>query len=316
MPESIAFTFPGQGSQSIGMGRDFFEAFPAAAQVFEEVDDALGQKLSQLIFQGSQDELTLTENAQPALMTVSMAIVRSIEAETGVPLHSVCSYLAGHSLGEYSALCAAGVLSLFDTARLLRLRGQSMQDAVPVGTGAMAALLGLDITTAERLAADAAQGEVCVIANDNAPGQIVLSGHLGAVNRAISLAAERGAKRAIPLAVSAPFHCPLMLPAAQIMTKALQGVTMNAAQKPVMSNVTAMPVKESSHIRSLLVEQITKRVRWQETGHNLVSLSVTDIIEVGAGKVLTGLIKRIAPGIQAGAINTPADMDAFIKKLS
>lgn len=312
---TISFTFPGQGSQFVGMGREFVETFPAARQVFEEVDEALQEKFSQIILEGPQDALTLTENAQPALMAVSMAIVRTIETETGKPLPSLCSYLAGHSLGEYTALCATGVFSLFDTARLLRLRGQAMQQAVPVGVGAMAAILGLEATEVEALASDAALGDVCVIANDNSPGQIVLSGHKGAIDRAISLAPERGAKRAIPLAVSAPFHCSLMKPAAEAMAIAIKDISMGDALKPIMSNVTAMPAKEKTLIRSLLIEQITARVRWREIGLNLGSLGVTRIIEIGAGKVLTGLIKRIDPGLEASAINTPADMDAFLKTL-
>lgn len=310
-----SFTFPGQGSQFVGMGREFIDAFPAARHVFEEVDDALGQKLSLLILEGPQDALTLTENAQPALMAVSMAIVRSLEAESGKSLPSLCSYLAGHSLGEYTALCATGVFSIPDTARLLRLRGQAMQQAVPVGVGAMAAILGLEANEVESLANDAALGEICVIANDNSPGQIVLSGHKGAIDRAISLAPERGAKRAIPLAVSAPFHCPLMQPAAKVMATALKDIPMGEAQKPIMSNVTAMPAKENTLIRSLLIDQITARVRWREIGLNLGSLGATNIIEIGAGKVLTSLIKRIDPGLNASAINTPEDMDAFLKTL-
>jgi [acyl-carrier-protein] S-malonyltransferase len=312
---TISFTFPGQGSQFVGMGREFIENFPAARQVLEEVDEALQQKLSLLILEGPQDALTLTENAQPALMAVSMAMVRSLEVELGKPLPSLCAYLAGHSLGEYTALCATGVFSITDTARLLRLRGQAMQQAVPVGAGSMAAILGLDVLEVESLANDAALGEICVIANDNSPGQIVLSGHKDAIDRAISLALERGAKRAIPLAVSAPFHCPLMDLAAQTMGRALADSPMNEAQAPIMSNVTAMPVKENTLIRSLLVDQITARVRWREIGLNLGNLGVTTIIEIGAGKVLTGLIKRIDPGIHASAINTPEDMDAFLKTL-
>ncbi len=312
---SISFTFPGQGSQCVGMGRGFIETFPAARQVFEEVDEALQQKLSLLILEGPQDKLTLTENAQPALMAVSMAIVRSLEAETGKSLPSLCAYLAGHSLGEYTALCATGFFSLVDTARLLRLRGQAMQEAVPVGVGAMAAILGLNAHEVEVLANDAALGEVCVIANDNSPGQIVLSGHKGAIDRAISLALERGAKRAMPLAVSAPFHCSLMEPAAKVMATALKDTPMREAQKPIMSNVTAMPAKENTLIQSLLIEQITKRVRWREIGLNLGSLGSTNIIEIGAGKVLTGLIKRIDPGLNASAINTPKDMDTFLQTL-
>ena len=310
---TIAFTFPGQGSQIVGMGKEFIAAFPAAAHVFEEVDEALHKKLSRLILEGPQDELTLTENAQPALMAVSLAIVRSLENEIKSPLYSLCAYLAGHSLGEYSALCAAGVFSLSDTARLLQVRGQAMQQAVPFGIGAMTAILGLNIHDGESLAADAALGETCVIANDNAPGQIVLSGHKGAIERAGSWAQERGAKRAIPLNVSAPFHCPLMKPAAQVMKEALENIPMKNAGKPIMSNVTAMPATEESLIRSLLIEQITDRVRWRETGLNLVNLGVTDIIEIGAGKVLTSLIKRTAPGLQASAINTPEDMEIFLK---
>jgi len=312
---TLSFTFPGQGSQFVGMGREFVETFPAARQVFEEVDEALQQKLSQIILEGPQDALTLTENAQPALMAMSMAIVRSLEAELGNPLPSLCSYLAGHSLGEYTALCTTGVFPLSDTARLLRLRGQAMQQAVPVGIGAMAAILGLDTTDVETLANDVALGEVCVIANDNSPGQIVLSGHKGAIDRAISLAPERGAKRAIPLVVSAPFHCSLMKPAAEAMAIAIKDIPMGDALKPIMSNVTAMPAKEKTLIRSLLIEQITARVRWREIGLNLGSLGVTNIIEIGAGKVLTGLIKRIDPGLEASAINTPTDMDAFLKSL-
>ncbi|MBX9805904.1 MAG: ACP S-malonyltransferase [Alphaproteobacteria bacterium] len=312
---TLSFTFPGQGSQVVGMGREFVETFPAARQVFEEVDEALQQKFSKLILEGPQDTLTLTENAQPAIMAVSMAIVRTLEAELGKPLSSLCTYLAGHSLGEYTALCATGVFSIPDTARLLRLRGQAMQEAVPIGVGAMAAILGLDALEVEALANDAALGEVCVIANDNSPGQIVLSGHKGAIDRAITLANERGAKRAIPLEVSAPFHCSLMEPAARAMAPALKETQMNEAQKPVMSNVTAMPIKETSLIRSLLIDQITGRVRWREIGLNLGSLGVTNVIEIGAGKVLTGLIKRIDPGLEASSINTPADMDAFLKTL-
>jgi [acyl-carrier-protein] S-malonyltransferase len=312
---TISFTFPGQGSQIVGMGRDFIENFPVARLVFEEVDDALNQKLSQLILDGPQEELTLTENAQPALMAVSMAIVRTMEENLGKPITSLCSYLAGHSLGEYTALCSAGVFSLQDTARLLRIRGKAMQQAVPVGIGSMAAILGLDAHEVESLADDAALGEVCVIANDNSPGQIVLSGHKTAIERAITLASERGAKKAIPLAVSAPFHCSLMKPAADAMATALKETTMNDAFKPIMSNVTAMPAKEVSLIRSLLIDQITARVRWREIGLNLGNLGVTTVIELGAGKVLTGLIKRINPGMNAIAVNSPSEMDAFLQTL-
>lgn len=312
---ALTFTFPGQGSQFIGMGQEFIEAFPIARHVFEEVDEALEKKLSHIILQGTPEELTLTENAQPALMAVSMAIVRTLENALGKPLADVCQYFAGHSLGEYTALCAAGVLSLSDTARLLQRRGQAMQEAVPLGLGAMAAILGLDAPEVEILANDAALGEVCVIANDNSPGQIVLSGHKGAIERAIALAPERGAKRAIPLVVSAPFHCSLMAPAAHVMEKALGQVFLEKALRPIMSNVTAMPVTSTSLIPSLLVEQVTHRVRWREIISNLYSLGVSQIIEIGAGKVLTGLVKRIEPGIEASAINTPADMDVFLQTL-
>jgi [acyl-carrier-protein] S-malonyltransferase len=312
---TITFTFPGQGSQFVGMGREFIEAFPVAQQVFDEVDEALQQKLSQIILNGPLEDLTLTENAQPAIMAVSMAIVRTIEAELGKPLSSMCTYLAGHSLGEYTALCATGVFSIYDTAKLLRVRGQAMQQAVPVGLGAMAAILGLDANDVEALANDAALGEICVIANDNSPGQIVLSGHKGAIDRAIALAPERGAKRAIPLAVSAPFHCSLMQPAADAMAIALKDTPMKEAQKSIMSNVTAMPAKEITLIRSLLIEQITSRVRWREIGLNLGNLGVEHVVEIGAGKVLTGLIKRIDPGLNASAINTPEEMNTFLKTL-
>ncbi len=310
-----AFIFPGQGSQVVGMGREFVETFSAAAEVFEEVDEVLSQKISRLILEGPLEQLTLTENAQVALMAVSMAMVRSLEAEVKKPLYTLCTYFAGHSLGEYTALCAAGVFSLADTVRLLRLRGQAMQQAVPVGVGAMAAILGLDAPDVEILANDAAQGEVCVIANDNSPGQIVLSGHKAAIDRAIALAPGRGAKRAIPLAVSAPFHCSLMQPAADAMRQALGNVKMQDAKQPVIANATAMPVKESSFIRSLLVEQVTARVRWRESGLILGNLGVQNCVEIGAGKVLTGLMKRINPGLNASSINMPGDLDAFLKLL-
>lgn len=312
---TLSLTFPGQGSQSVGMGREFIEAFPTARQVFQEVDEALKQKLSALILNGPQEDLTLTENAQPAIMAVSMAIVRTLESELGKPLSTFCSYLAGHSLGEYTALCAAGMFSISDTAKLLRVRGKAMQHAVPVGIGGMAAILGMDTNAVESLASDAALGEVCVIANDNSPGQIVLSGHKGAIERAIALAPERGAKRAIPLAVSAPFHCSLMKPAADVVKNALQDIVMNETDKPIMSNVTAMPAKEVTLIRSLLIDQITHRVRWREIGLNLGTLGVTQTVEIGAGKVLTSLLKRIDPGLNAFAINTPDEMNQFLKTL-
>lgn len=312
---TIAFVFPGQGSQTVGMSKEFVEAFPEAKQAFEEVDDTLSYKLSQIILEGPQETLTLTENAQPALMTVSMAVTRALEAQIGQPLSNLCSYMAGHSLGEYSALCALGVFTLNDTARLLRTRGVAMQSAVPVGKGGMAAILGLEQPDVSRLVSDAAQGEICVIANDNSPGQIVISGHMGAIERAIALAPERGAKRAIALPVSAPFHCSLMQPAAEKMAQALADSPMKDAAKPLIANVTAMPAREASLIRTLLVEQVTDRVRWRESGENMGSLGVTKVVEIGAGRVLSGLLKRIDPSLDIFAINTPSDMDSFLKTL-
>ena len=307
-----AFTFPGQGSQAVGMGKDLAEAFAEARAVFDEVDAALGQKLSAIMFDGPDETLRLTENAQPALMAVSMAVVRVLEAN-GVTVAKHADFVAGHSLGEYSALCAAGVFSLSDTARLLKTRGQAMQQAVPVGQGAMAAILGLDLETVLRAANDAEQGEVCGVANDNAPGQVVISGHAGAVNRAIELLKAAGAKRALPLPVSAPFHCALMRPAADAMEHALGTVKMNAPAVPVIVNVTARPTSDVGAIRKHLVEQVTGMVRWTESiqwasGEG----GVGELYELGAGKVLTGLAKRSAPDVQATAVNTPADIDAVV----
>lgn len=305
-----AFVFPGQGAQTIGMGRDLAQAYPAARAVFAEVDDALSENLSALIWNGEADQLQLTQNAQPALMATSIAALRALEAE-GIGLSSA-AYVAGHSLGEYSALCAAGSLTLTDTARLLRLRGQAMQAAVPVGVGAMAALLGLDFATAAEVAAEAAQGEVCQAANDNDPAQVVVSGHRGSVERALEIARAKGAKRALLLPVSAPFHCALMQPAADAMAAALSGVTLLAPRVPLVANVRADAVTDPETIRALLVEQVTGSVRWRESVLWMESHGVTDAWEIGAGKALSGMIKRIAPGISTRAIGLPADVAAAL----
>jgi [acyl-carrier-protein] S-malonyltransferase len=311
-----AFTFPGQGSQAVGMGKDLAEAFPAARAVFDEVDSALGQKLSALMFDGPADTLQLTENAQPALMAVSMAVIRVLETQ-GVRVADAAAYVAGHSLGEYSALCAAGVFSLADTARLLRTRGEAMQQAVPVGQGAMAAILGLDLETVLRAANDAAEGEICGVANDNAPGQVVISGHAGAVARAIELLKAAGARRALPLPVSAPFHCALMRPAADAMERALAAVEMHAPSVPVVVNVLARPTSDPAEIRRRLVEQVTGMVRWTESVRWLAGEGgVTELHELGAGKVLTGLARRIVPDIAASAVNGPADIEALATALA
>ena len=311
-----AFTFPGQGSQAVGMGKDLADACPEARAVFQEVDDALGQKLSAIMFEGPEETLRLTENAQPALMAVSLAVIRVLEAR-GVRLADAAAYVAGHSLGEYSALCAAGTFTLSDTAQLLRTRGRAMQQAVPVGHGAMAALLGLDLATAAEVAAEAAGDEVCGIANDNAPGQVVVSGAIGAVERAVEIAKGRGARRALMLPVSAPFHCSLMAPAARVMAEALQSVAMRAPAVPLVANVTAAPIADAEDIRRRLVEQVTGVVRWTESVTWLAGPGGVDsLVELGTGKVLTGLAKRIAPEAAATAINTPADIDAFVASLA
>jgi [acyl-carrier-protein] S-malonyltransferase len=303
-----AFVFPGQGTQTIGMGRALAEAYPAARAVFDAVDDALNERLSALIWDGDIAELTLTQHAQPALMATSMAALAALEAE-GLGMEHV-ALVAGHSLGEYSALCAAGSIGLADTARLLRIRGQAMQAAVPVGVGAMAALLGLDLATATEVASEAAQGEVCQAANDNDPTQVVISGHKAAVDRAIDIAKARGAKRAMLLPVSAPFHCGLMQPAAAAMAEALAGVVISDPSVPVVVNVRAEAVTEASRIHGLLVAQITGPVRWRESVLWMAGAGVTDFWEVGQGKVLSGLIKRIASGVTTRAIGTPADVTA------
>jgi [acyl-carrier-protein] S-malonyltransferase len=310
-----AFTFPGQGSQAVGMGKDLAAAYPEARAVFDEVDAALGQKLSAVMFEGPDETLRLTENAQPALMAVSMAVIRVLESR-GITLFADTAYVAGHSLGEYSALCAAGVFSLADTARLLKTRGQAMQEAVPVGQGAMAAILGLDLETVMRVAADAGDGEVCDVANDNAPGQVVISGHVRAVSRAIEMAKAAGAKRALPLPVSAPFHCALMRPAADAMEHALNHVDMQAPVVPVVANVTAGPVSDPEEILRHLVAQVTGMVRWTESINWLVTEGgVTHLYEIGSGKVLSGLAKRIAPEAVTASIGLPADIEALTAEI-
>ncbi|WP_439525387.1 ACP S-malonyltransferase [Roseovarius mucosus] len=312
---SRAFVFPGQGAQVIGMGADLAASYPAARAVFDEVDEALGQKLSALIWEGAQDELTLTENAQPALMATSIAALRALEAE-GVNLAKAASHVAGHSLGEYSALAAAGAISVADTARLLRIRGQAMQQAVPVGVGAMAALLGLDFETARAVAQKAAQGEVCQAANDNDPAQVVVSGHKSAVERAVELAKARGAKRAMLLPVSAPFHCALMAPAAEVMAKALSEVTIHAPAVTLVANVRAQAVTDPAEIRALLVEQVTGSVRWRESVQYMEAQGVTEIWEIGAGKALSGMVRRIARDLSCRTIGTPDEVTAAAASLT
>jgi [acyl-carrier-protein] S-malonyltransferase len=307
---ALAFTFPGQGSQAVGMGKALAESFPVAKAVFDEVDAALSQKLSQVMWEGPQDTLTLTENAQPALMAVSLAVVRVLEAEAGLDLARDVKFVAGHSLGEYSALAAAGALSLTDTAKLLKLRGQSMQKAVPVGTGAMAALLGVELDAAKALAAEAAQGEICDVANDNGGGQVVVSGSKAAVERAAEIAKGKSI-RAMMLPVSAPFHCALMQPAADAMRDALSKVQVNAPKVPVVANVTASATTDPKEIVDLLVKQVTGTVRWRECVQYLAGNGVTKIVEAGSGKVLTGLLKRIAKEVPGQVVGTPDDVAAY-----
>ena len=306
----FAFVFPGQGSQAVGMGKALAEAFPAARAVFEEVDEALGEKLTDVMWEGPADKLTLTENAQPALMAVSLAAMRALESEAGVVLERDAAFVAGHSLGEYSALAAAGALSITETARLLRLRGKAMQAATPVGTGAMAAIMGVDLDIAKEIAAEAAAagGEVCATANDNAPGQVVVSGHKAAVERACLIAKAKGAMRAMLLPVSAPFHCPLMAPAAAAMAEALEAAKVLMPKVPVVANVLAGPVQD---IRRSLVEQVCGTVRWRESVSFMATTGVTHLVEVGAGKVLSGLTKRIVKELQAVSVNSPDDVAAF-----
>ncbi len=305
-----AFVFPGQGAQTIGMGKALAEASPAAKAVFAEVDEALGEKLSALIWDGDIETLTLTKNAQPALMATSVAALRALE-EAGVLVTSA-AFVAGHSLGEYSALCAAGSLTLADTARLLRLRGDAMQAAVPVGEGAMAALLGLDFAAADAVAREAAQDQVCQAANDNDPGQVVVSGHKAAVERALEIAKAKGARRAVLLPVSAPFHCALMQPAADAMAEALREVKITAPAVPLVANVTACAVTSPDEIRRLLVEQVTGSVRWRESVEWMAGQGVTEFWEIGAGKALSGMIRRIAKESATRAIGTPEDIAAAI----
>ena len=310
-----AFLFPGQGSQMVGMGKPLADAFASAREVFQEVDDAHSQKLSRLMWEGPDSDLTLTENAQPAIMAASIAVVRILEKEMGLDVAKHARLVSGHSLGEYSALCAAGAFTLADTARLLKTRGQAMQSAVPVGEGGMTALIGADIEQAEAVAQEAAAGGgTCVVANDNAPGQVVISGTLDALARAAEIAKAKGIKRALPLPVSAPFHCPLMQPAADKMAEALAAVTIRPLAVPVLANVTAAEANDPESVRRLLVEQVTGRVRWRESILSLKSLGVDTTIEFG-NKVLTGMVKRIDKDLASVTLETPADLEAFGKAL-
>ena len=317
---SRIFVFPGQGSQIVGMGRELAESFPEARAVFQEVDDALNQKLFDLMANGPDTDLNLTENTQPALMAVSVAVARVLMKQSGKTLPELAQYVAGHSLGEYSALTVAGTLSLADAAKLLKLRGQSMQRAVPVGQGAMAAILGLDLPDVQKIATDASaqvnNGEIVEAANDNSSGQVVVSGHVAAVNAACALATERGAKRAVLLPVSAPFHCALMQPAADAMAAALAATNMTAPAVPVIANVTAATVTDPALIRDLLVKQVTGMVRWRESVQAMKQLGITQAVELGAGKVLSGLIKRIEPDIAQLNAQTPAEIDALLAQLN
>jgi len=308
-----AFVFPGQGSQAVGMGRDLAEAFPTAREVFEEVDDALGQRLSRLMFEGPEGELTLTANAQPALMATSLATVRVLQQEAGLRLADTAVFVAGHSLGEYSALAAAEALSISETARLLKRRGTAMQEAVPVGEGAMAAILGLELEAVRALAEEAGQGEVCDPANDNGGSQVVVSGTQTAVKRAVELAGQRGARRAILLPVSAPFHCALMAPAADVMARALAEAALLPPQVPLVANVTARATEDPETIRSLLVQQVTAMVRWRESVLYMKEQGVDTLIELGAGKVLTGLARRIDRDLAALNAGTPPEIEALVK---
>jgi [acyl-carrier-protein] S-malonyltransferase len=312
---TIAFVFPGQGSQVVGMGKALADNFASARAVFAEVDESLGQNLSQLMWEGPEGDLTLTENAQPALMAVSMAALRVLDAEHGISVKSYAKFVAGHSLGEYAALAAAGTFSIADAARLLKIRGRAMQAATPVGTGAMAAILGLDFAATAAVAAEAAEGDVCQAANDNSDGQVVISGSKAAVDRACEIAKARGAKRAILLPVSAPFHCALMQPAADAMAEALSNATMHAPVVPVIANVIAGPLTDPAKIRQALVDQVTGTVRWRECVGYMVAHSVNVFVEIGAGKVLTGLAKKNAPEAQSLAAGTPDDIAAVAAHL-
>ncbi|HXP05759.1 MAG TPA: ACP S-malonyltransferase [Stellaceae bacterium] len=310
-----AFVFPGQGSQQPGMGRDLAEAFAPARLLFEEIDDALSQRLSRLMFEGPEGDLTLTENAQPALLAASLAVIRVLEAEAGFDIAKQIAYVAGHSLGEYSAHAAAGTFSVPDAVRLVKRRGQAMQKAVPVGEGAMAALLGLDIDAAREVAAGTSGYGICVVANDNCLGQIVVSGNVAAVERAVELAAERGARRSIMLPVSAPFHCPLMAPAAEAMEEALGDVALKAPAVPVVANVTAEPTSDPKEIKDLLIEQVTRMVRWRETVLLFKAQEVEEIVEIGSGRVLTGLVKRIDRDLSASSVGGAAEVEALMRRL-
>ena len=312
---SRAFVFPGQASQAVGMGREVAEAFAVAKEIFEEVDEALKQNLSRLMFNGPDDELVLTENAQPAIMAVSLAVIRVLSEDGGIDLSQTAAFVAGHSLGEYSALAAVGCLSVTDTAALLKTRGRAMQEAVPLGEGAMAALMGLDLETARAIAEEAAGADVCTTANDNAPGQVVVSGTAAAIDRAVEIAKAKGAKRAIMLPVSAPFHCALMAPAADVMADALAEVSMAPLPVPLVANITAQPVTDPAEIRPLLVEQVTGMVRWRECVLTMKELGVDTMVEIGAGKVLSGLGRRIDADLGTMSVGTPETIEEFLNGL-
>ena len=312
---SRAFVFPGQASQAVGMGREVAEAFAVAKEIFEEVDEALKQNLSRLMFKGPDDELALTENAQPAIMAVSLAVIRVLSEDGGIDLSQTAAFVAGHSLGEYSALAAVGCLSVTDTAALLKTRGRAMQEAVPLGEGAMAALMGLDLETARAIAEEAAGADVCTTANDNAPGQVVVSGTAAAIDRAVEIAKAKGAKRAIMLPVSAPFHCALMAPAADVMADALAEVSMAPLPVPLVANITAQPVTDPAEIRPLLVEQVTGMVRWRECVLTMKELGVDTMVEIGAGKVLSGLGRRIDADLDTMSVGTPETIEEFLNGL-
>ena len=312
---SRAFVFPGQASQAVGMGREVAEAFAVAKEIFEEIDEALKQNLSRLMFQGPDEELVLTENAQPAIMAVSLAVIRVLSEDGGIDLSQTAAFVAGHSLGEYSALAAVGCLSVTDTAALLKTRGRAMQEAVPLGEGAMAALMGLDLETARAIAEEAAGADVCTTANDNAPGQVVVSGTAAAIDRAVEIAKAKGAKRAIMLPVSAPFHCALMAPAADVMADALAEVSMAPLPVPLVANITAQPVTDPVEIRLLLVEQVTGMVRWRECVLTMKELGVDTMVEIGAGKVLSGLGRRIDADLGTMSVGTPETIEEFLNGL-